>query len=108
MELSINGIGLNEIGYWSAVVAKGLEDQGRLIKRAEPLIKKMGQDEFTAHKRSGYKKIFRALSEASIEPLRELKTLEKGVIVKDLENTRDVFISLLPGYYSPRAALVSK
>ncbi len=82
---------LQEIVHWCSVIKHGLEDQYRLIERSSHLIDGMPPDEFIKHRDSGYKKIARAWSESSIDPLRTLKTKEKGVIVKDFKNRLATF-----------------
>lgn len=76
---------IQEAVYWSQVVLHGLEDQGKLIERSKHLVDRMKPDEYVSHKDSAYEKVQRALSEGSVHPLRELKTVEKGVLVKDLK-----------------------
>jgi hypothetical protein len=74
-----------QLGYWTAVVIKGLSDQSKLIKRSQHLVDKLSADEFKTKCNSAYNKVFKAISDQDIAPLRELKTVEKGVLVKDLK-----------------------
>ena len=76
----------DSFGYWTQVLIKGLQDQKRLIDRAEPKLEKLSRDEFIELRNSGLKKIYQAVSQESIAPLRELKTLEKAVLYKELKD----------------------
>jgi hypothetical protein len=77
---------IDQIMYWSQVVMNGLKDQKKLIDRAEPKVRDLSPDQFTELRDSGLKKVGRAIINKDILPLRELKTLEKAVLVKDLKN----------------------
>jgi hypothetical protein len=81
-----NSISADTLGYWTQVVIKGLQDQKKLIDRAEPKVKQLSQDEFITLRNSGLKKIYQAVSQESITPLRELKTLEKAVLFKGVKS----------------------
>jgi|GEM_PF-5978998 len=87
-----NSVSADSLGYWTQVVVKGLQDQKKLIDRAEPKLKQLSSDEYIALRNSGLKKIYQAVNQESITPLRELKTLEKAVLSKDVRSfTRFVF-----------------
>jgi len=87
-----SNVSLDTIVYWGQVVIKGLQDQKKLIERAEPKLKQLSRDEYIALRHSGLKKIYQAVNQESITPLRELKTLEKAVLFKDVRSfTRFVF-----------------
>jgi len=81
-----SNVSLDTIGYWTQVVIKGLQDQKKLIDRAEPKVQQLSRDEFIALRNSGLKKIYQAASQESISPLRELKTLEKAVLYKGVKS----------------------
>ena len=72
--------------HWGRVIHKGLSDQARLLERSKHLVDRLKPEEAEQHKDAAYGKIGRALKERSIHPLRELKTKEKGVLVRDLKS----------------------
>jgi hypothetical protein len=77
---------IDQIMYWSQVVINGLKDQKKLIDRAEPKVRQLSPEKFYELRDSGLKKVGRAIINQDILPLRELKTLEKAVLVKDFKN----------------------
>lgn len=80
------GTNIDQIMYWSQVVINGLKDQKNLIDRAESKVNQLSQEQFTELRNSGLKKVGKAIVNQDILPLRELKTLEKAVLVKDIKN----------------------